>query len=134
MSGSQWSALRTLHRAHEEGHAGLRLTDLSERLLIRPPSVTGVVDRLERIGLVLRDASPTDLRAKQVLLTDKGRHLVARIMAVHRAQMDRVLGGLTTAERAQLHRLLDRLGQHLSQVIDNGWTEADESSAEVETT
>src|SRR5690242_17939380 len=49
ISGSQWAALRALHRAEQEGHEGLRITDLSDRLLIRPPSVTGVIDRLERI-------------------------------------------------------------------------------------
>src|ERR1700731_4431170 len=66
ISGSQWGVLRTLHRAEQTNLTGLRLTDLSERLLIRPPSVTGVVDRLERAGLVERTGSPTDLRAKQI--------------------------------------------------------------------
>ncbi|PWT83061.1 MAG: hypothetical protein C5B58_07105, partial [Acidobacteria bacterium] len=61
ISGAQWGVLRNLHRAEQEGLGGLRLTDLSERLLVRPPSVTGVVDRLERAGLVVRDGSPTDL-------------------------------------------------------------------------
>src|SRR6266446_6534035 len=76
ISGSQWGVLRNLGRAETEGLPGLRLTDLSERLLIRPPSVTGVVDRLERGGLVVRDGSPFDMRAKQVALTAKGRELV----------------------------------------------------------
>src|SRR5262249_3520570 len=65
ISGSQWGVLRNLHRAEQEGLPGLRLTDLGDRLLIRPPSVTGAIDRLERAGLVVRDGSPTDLRAKQ---------------------------------------------------------------------
>src|SRR5205814_2284054 len=73
ISGSQWGVLRHLHRAEQEGLAGLRLTDLSDRLLVRPPSVTGVVDRLERAGLVVREGSPTDQRAKQVALTNAGR-------------------------------------------------------------
>src|SRR5947208_8724398 len=73
ITGSQWGVLRNLHRAEQESGPGLRLTDLSERLTIRPPSVTGVVDRLERAGLVLRDGSRTDLRAKRVKLTSKGR-------------------------------------------------------------
>src|SRR5438874_2664183 len=94
ISGSQWGILRNLHRAEQEGLPGLRLTDLSERLLIRPPSVTGVVDRLERAGLVVRDGSPTDLRAKQVVLTDKGRQLLERVLALHADQIDLVLGGL----------------------------------------
>ena len=123
ISGSQWGVLRTLHRAAEGGQAGLRLTDLSERLLIRPPSVTGVVDRLERMGLVQRDTSPTDLRAKQVSLTPKGRGLIQRVLAVHRRQMDNVLGGLRLEERAQLHGLLERLGQHLEHQIEHGWNE-----------
>src|SRR5881227_3021514 len=86
ISGSQWGVLRNLHRAEQQGLPGLRLTDLSERLLIRPPSVTGVVDRLERAGLVVRDGSPFDMRAKHVVLTAKGRELVERILAVHGRQ------------------------------------------------
>src|SRR5437764_6423730 len=68
ISGSQWGVLRSLHRAEADGLAGLRQTDLSERLLIRPPSVTGALDRLQRAGLVTRGGSATDLRAKQVSL------------------------------------------------------------------
>src|SRR5713101_9551992 len=64
ISGSQWGLLRTLHRAEQEGHTRLRLTDLSDRLLIRPPSVTGAVDRLERAGLVARDSASLDHRSK----------------------------------------------------------------------
>src|SRR5437016_2507823 len=54
ISGAQWGVLRNLHRAEQEGIPALRLTDLSERLLVRPPSVAGVVERLERSGLVAR--------------------------------------------------------------------------------
>ncbi len=120
ISGSQWGVLRNLYRAEEEGLAGLRLTDLGERLLIRPPSVTGVVDRLERSGLVLRGGSPTDLRAKHVRLTPAGRQLVERVLAGHGAQLDLVLGGLSGGERSDLQRLLARLGRHLSDLLAPG--------------
>jgi DNA-binding MarR family transcriptional regulator len=120
LSGSQWGVLRNLHRADEDGLAGLRLTDLSERLLVRPPSVTGVVDRLERAGLVERSGSPTDLRAKQVSLTARGRQLVERVLRVHAAQMDAVLGGLNLPEQTELHRLLKVLGQHLESMLARG--------------
>ena len=117
ITGSQWGVLRNLHRAESEGLDGLRLTDLGKRLLIRPPSVTGVVDRLERAGLLHRNGSPTDLRAKQVRLTDEGRALVERVLAEHGRQIDFVLGGLTKAEQAELHRLLNRLGGHLEGLL-----------------
>jgi len=121
ISGSQWGLLRTLHRAEEEGQSRLRLTDLSDRLLIRPPSVTGAVDRLERAGLVLRDHATVDQRSKLVGLTPKGRQLIQRILSVHAQQVARVLGGLSKKEQAEFHRLLRRLGQHLEGLMTRGY-------------
>src|SRR5437868_14489940 len=92
ISGAQWGIMRNLHRAELEGLPGLRLTDLSERLLIRPPSVTGVIDRLERAGLVNRGGSTIDLRSKTVTLSSTGRALIERILQGHGAQVDRVMG------------------------------------------
>src|SRR3954467_3165698 len=83
LSGAQWAVLRTLTRASDGGLPQLRLTDLGDRLLIRPPSVTGVVDRLQRMGLVARVASSTDQRAKHVTLTPAGRRLVRRVLQNH---------------------------------------------------
>jgi DNA-binding MarR family transcriptional regulator len=113
ITGSQWGVLRNLFRAEQDGLPRLRLTELSERLLIRPPSVTGLVDRLERARLVVRDGLPTDLRAKQVSLTRSGRKLVQRVLAVHAEQVNSVLTGLTSDERTELHRLLVLWRKHL---------------------
>src|SRR2546423_8163251 len=73
ISGAQWGVLRTLHRAEEKGSRALRMSELSERLIIRPASVTGVIDRLARDGLVKREALASDLRVKAIQLTAKGR-------------------------------------------------------------
>jgi len=126
ISGAQWGVLRNLHRAEEEGLPGLRLKDLGDRLLIRPPSVTGVVDRLERSGLVGRTGSPTDLRAKQVALTPRGREIVERALQVNQQQVSLVMGGLNQAEQADLHRLLAKLGQHLYLLSSEGLPSSDE--------
>ena len=113
VSGAQWGVLRTLHRAEDEGRSGLRLTDLGRRLLVRPPSVTTLIDRLERAGLVTRSTIAADLRARQVMLTPEGRQLVERILQQHPAQMQSVMAGLNEAEQKLLHRLLERLAEHL---------------------
>ena len=118
ITGSQWGVLRALHRAESEGLPGLRLTDLSERLIIRPPSVTGVVDRLERLALVVREAVAGDLRARQVKLTPKARKLLERVLAGHAAQIDAVLGGLTGDDHEDLSRLLAKLNSHLERMAD----------------
>jgi DNA-binding MarR family transcriptional regulator len=119
VSGAQWGVLRQLHRAEQEGLAGLRLTDLSERLLVRPPSVTGVVDRLERVGLVHRDSVSTDLRVKQVRLTSQGRSVVERVLEVHPSQIERVLSGLSSKEQGELGRLLYKLRLHLARLEED---------------
>ena len=117
LSGAKWGTLRALHRAEVEGQRGLRMTELSERLLVRPPSVTGVIDRLERSGWVARDAAQDDLRAKQVRLTTEGRKLVDRVLAVHSDQIGRVMAGLNQDEQVELGQLLDRLCEHLEGII-----------------
>lgn len=113
LTGAQWGVLRNLHRAEGEGLAGLRLTDLGNKLLVRPPSVSGIVDRLEKFGLVSRAGVPTDLRAKHVALTDEGRKLVERVLQEHPQRIDAVMAGLSDTEQVELLRLLGKLGQHL---------------------
>jgi DNA-binding MarR family transcriptional regulator len=114
ISGAQWGCLRALHRAESAKAPGLLLSDLGQRLLIRPPSVTGAVDRLQRQGLVDRNASSTDLRAKYVSLTPAGRELIGQVLAGHEAQLKMVLGGLNAREQQQLKLLLNRLDEHLA--------------------
>jgi DNA-binding MarR family transcriptional regulator len=118
ISGSQWAALRTLHRAELEGQDNLRITDLSDRLLIRPPSVTGVIDRLERGQLVVRDPAPDDLRSRCIRLTDRGRQLVSRVTGVYGEQVERALGGLRPDDQTELQRLLGRLSAHLQSLLE----------------
>jgi DNA-binding MarR family transcriptional regulator len=96
------------------------LIDLGERLLVRPPSVTGIVDRLEKFGLVVRTGVPTDMRAKHVALTTKGRELVERVLEQHTQRIDALMGCLTTAEQTELFRILSKLGQHLHGMVQPG--------------
>lgn len=118
ISGAQWGVLRQIHAAEQQRPEPLRMTELSERLIIRPASVTGVIDRLARDGFVRRTALPTDLRVKLIQLTDKGRGLVERVLAVHDQQIAKVLGGLSAVEQKEFQRLLTRLGQHLEKLVE----------------
>jgi DNA-binding MarR family transcriptional regulator len=120
VSVSQWTVLRALQRAHEEGLVALRQNELGARLLVQPPSVTGVVDRLRRMGLVTSAVSRSDQRAKEIRLTPLGRRRVAEIVAAQPARQRLLLAGLAPRERRELHRLLDRLGDHLETIVDPG--------------
>ena len=54
---------------------GVNVKDLSRELLLDSSSLTGHLDRMERVGLVVRKDDPDDRRAVRVFLTDKGRRL-----------------------------------------------------------
>jgi DNA-binding MarR family transcriptional regulator len=112
ITGAQWGVLRTLHRAELAGRSGLRLTDLGAKLLVRPPSVTGVVDRLERDGLVLRTRAEDDQRAKHVALTSEGRRLLKRVLRRHHDQVHLMLACLDENETAQLHAIMLKMEKH----------------------
>jgi DNA-binding MarR family transcriptional regulator len=113
ISGSQWAILWTLYRAGEDGKPMLRVTDLGERLLIRPPSVTGVIDRLVRAGYLDRLSSPDDKRAKLIALTPAGRQLVETLHNAHDEQVTALLNVLTAADQKDLHRILEQFVTHL---------------------
>ncbi len=116
ISGSQWAILWNLYRAEEDGHALLRVTDLGERLLIRPPSVTGAVDRLVRAGFVLRSNSDHDQRSKLIQLSPAGRRLVETLHAEHDKRVTSLMDVLSAAEQRQLNQLLHRFVTHLDEI------------------
>ncbi|RIL09640.1 MAG: hypothetical protein DCC75_06075 [Proteobacteria bacterium] len=118
ISVSQWGVLRTLIQLNDEGVQQVNLKVLSERLLIQPPSVTGVVDRLERMELVSRVRCQGDQRAKQVSLTDKGRELVSNILKEHPERVARALEGLDANEQESLQQHLRKLGKHLEELCN----------------
>ena len=131
VSTSQWAVLRVLHRAEAEGFEALRLTDLGDRLLVRPPSVTGVVDRLQRLGLIARSKSAEDQRVKEVRLTVAGRAKIQRVLEQLPEQHELVLGELSGGERVELQRLLGILAGRLQRLAgENGHTFDEESEAE----
>jgi|WetSurMetagenome_2_1015567.scaffolds.fasta_scaffold417623_1 MarR family transcriptional regulator, 2-MHQ and catechol-resistance regulon repressor len=113
ISASQWGILRVLQRAELKGESKLPLKIVSERLLIQPPSVTGVVDRLERQGLVERSASVNDLRVRHLGLTQDGRNLITRVLDGHTERIQQLLGALEPDEQQTMLQLLKRLEGHL---------------------
>lgn len=83
------------------------MRDLAEHLRCDASNVTGLADRLGALGVVER-VSGTDRRVKMLQLTPEGTELRERLAArVAEGSTVRVM--LTAAERADLHRLLDRL-------------------------
>ena len=88
---------------------GLKMRDLSRHLMVTGGNVTGLTDELERDGLVLREASPTDRRAWIVRLTPQGRSSFEAMAAQHEAWILELFGSLTPQAMHQLHTHLGEL-------------------------
>jgi DNA-binding MarR family transcriptional regulator len=73
---------------------------------IDPSTMVSLVDQLERAGLAKRRPHPLDRRAREVLITPKGRRSLARARELAGQVEDDVLHGLSAAERDQLVTLL----------------------------
>jgi DNA-binding MarR family transcriptional regulator len=117
ISRSQWAALRVLQRAERYGSHSLRLVDLGERLLVRPPSVTGLVSRMEHLGYIARIPSKNDRRSREVRLTRDGRHLIEWVLLNHESQIETVMGGLDWQQQKKLLALLEQLSSHFENMI-----------------
>jgi DNA-binding MarR family transcriptional regulator len=93
---------------------GLKMSELSRRLMVSGGNVTGLTDQLESEGLVARSDDPEDRRAYTVKLTAAGRTRFARMAAVHEQWAIELFAGLNASEKTQIHRLLAKLKLHLS--------------------
>jgi DNA-binding MarR family transcriptional regulator len=85
------------------------MNELARLLELDKSSITGLVDRAERRGLVERVPSPSDGRAVLVRLTDKGRSLVSQVAARFEADVSKMLECLPVSDSAALARLVSRV-------------------------
>ena len=80
--------------------------ELSAMLALAKSSLTGLVDRTERNGLVRRESDPRDTRAVRVALTPHGARLATEFYAETCRRVDKLAAGLGAAERDTLAVLL----------------------------
>jgi MarR family 2-MHQ and catechol resistance regulon transcriptional repressor len=92
-------------------HKGpLPVNVIGGKVLLTSGSITAAVDRLESKKLVRRTADPEDLRARIVHLTETGRRLIERAFQQHATDMEETMAVLRSSERAELVRLLKKVG------------------------
>ena len=85
------------------------MNTLGRHLGLDKSSVSGLVDRAQRRGLVDRTVSATDRRAFQVSITDTGRQLVEQVAAGFTARIETLVAGLPDTDRKLLSQLAARI-------------------------
>ncbi|HSH16446.1 MAG TPA: MarR family transcriptional regulator [Verrucomicrobiae bacterium] len=112
LSPSQFNILNLLG-----GHAdGLTQTALSQALITHRSNVTGLVDRLEKRGLLVRKAVPGDRRAYSVQLTKAGAQLVEEILPEYYARAEAAFEAIPLKELPQLNRQLAEIDTTVTRI------------------
>jgi DNA-binding MarR family transcriptional regulator len=107
--GLTMSQLRVLH--HLNRQPGMTAGTLAERLGVRPSTVTGIVDRLVRHGLVERQADLQDRRVVRNNLTTRGAEVVTDISRAGRMFVTNILDRLADESLVELQRVLGGLNE-----------------------
>lgn len=104
----RFDLMAQLERAPE----GLKMNELSRRMMVTGGNVTGITDQLVSEGLVDRVDVEGDRRAYRVRLTAKGRKLFHDMAHQHERWIVEAFSALTDKEIGTLHKLLGKVKDH----------------------
>jgi DNA-binding MarR family transcriptional regulator len=107
---AQWWVL-----AHLSRHDGMMQTELADQLEVGKASLGALIERMVAAGLVERREDPADRRAKRVHMAPAGYQLLTRMTTTEELFNRRILGGLSSADKAAMIVMLANIKQALSQ-------------------
>jgi MarR family transcriptional regulator for hemolysin len=91
----------------------LSQSELAERMRIEPPTLVGILDRMERDGWIRRCTCPHDRRKKLVSAAEAAEPVWSTIVACAKRVRAQATKGLSKSDRVTLHKLLNRIQQNL---------------------
>ena len=93
---------------------GLTQSQMVERMCVQPPTVSKMLDRMEKAGLVTRQPDSEDSRISRVYLTEQGRKSERAVCDVWNTLERRLIENMTVEERILLRRLLLQVHENLT--------------------
>ena len=107
--GLSWPKFKALVELRMAGDLGLTQTDLSKKMLVSRANITGLIERLEKNGLVVRNSHPSDKRAFRIVLTERAGEIINSLLPVHSDFVHGALSGLDRDEKEALISLLKKM-------------------------
>ena len=101
----QWAILSTLADAEQP----LTLAGVARVMLVSKQNMTGMIARLEQLGLAERNDDPSDLRSSRLALTRRGRATVERLRPLYEQWRDAMMTALSERDAAVLERAIEQL-------------------------
>jgi MarR family 2-MHQ and catechol resistance regulon transcriptional repressor len=116
LSPSQFNVLNLLYGLPE----GLSQTDVGRQLIVHRSNVTGLVDRLEKRGLVKRRELAGDRRVYQVVLTAEGSKVMEEVLPVYHRRAEEVWGDCPAKVLSEIHAQLNQVARTAAQIARGG--------------
>lgn len=114
LSPQQWRVLRALFDAGEEGSLEQEMSVLADNCYLLMPSMSRIVQNLEKRGLIERRASSTDLRCSMIRLSDEGVALVQIMSPQSEARYQHITEVFGYGKLELLYELLEELTEKLT--------------------
>lgn len=99
---------------------GACISDLCPHYQVSSATMTGLLDTLEREGMIERIPNPEDRRKVNVRITDKGRTFMMDFLPRHQANAKDMATHLTRQDRMELPRMLRKLVSGIEEFLENG--------------
>lgn len=115
LSPSQFNILNLLYQEP----AGISQVQLSRELVMHRSNMTGLINRLEERGFVVRRSNPGDKRAYAIVLTASGKRLIEQVLPHFYDAAERVWGDLPARRANELIEELKRLSATAEQLARN---------------
>ncbi|MEM1182424.1 MAG: MarR family transcriptional regulator [Acidobacteriota bacterium] len=96
---------------------GVPISTIAEELRMGKSSLTGLVDRMSKTGLVRRAPCPVDGRVTRIHLEPAGRRLIGRTVGRIKAQNEALLEPFSDAERDTIRRFLLHITEHADGLV-----------------
>jgi len=105
-SGIEVTPIQVMLLFYLQQSNGLSLTQISQGLMLENPTVTGLIDRLEKSGYVKRSDHPNDRRVYLVHLTEKGNKVARKALPIVRKLNEQIKEGYSKAEIEDFKKVL----------------------------
>lgn len=100
---------------------GMTMGQLADRTLVTKGTLTGIIDRLEKKGLVRREVPPENRRCFVIVLTSDGEQVFAEAFPAHIAYLKQRFDHMNEADLEQARLMLQKLRQLFSSETNSDW-------------
>jgi len=109
---SEYKLMAVIRQGMSEGNGVMKVSEISQKLHVTPPTVTQLINVLEKDGFVERTIDPDDRRAVKIKLTEKGLEVTEQARKAFREKFLGLIDHLGEEDSLKLAELLTKVNKY----------------------